>query len=190
LCHTYLDAAADLDVARRVTLNAKMRRVSVCGATETLLVDRAAAERLLPAVAADLVAAGCELRGDAEARALIPDMGEAVEADWTAEYLAPILSVRVVDGVDGAVAHIRAYSSGHTEAIVTTDEQAADRFAEGVDSAIVLINASTQFADGGEFGFGGEIGISTSKLHARGPVGAEQLTTYKYVVRGEGQTRP
>jgi len=190
LCHTYLDAAADLDVARRVTLNAKMRRVSVCGATETLLVDRAAAERLLPAVAADLINAGCELRGDAEARALIPDMGEAVEADWTTEYLAPILSVRVVDGVDGAVAHIRAYSSGHTEAIVTTDEKAADRFSEGVDSAIVLINASTQFADGGEFGFGGEIGISTSKLHARGPVGAEQLTTYKYVVRGEGQTRP
>lgn len=190
LCHTYLDAAADLDVARRVTLNAKMRRVSVCGATETLLVDRAAAGRLLPAVAADLAAAGCELRGDAEARALVPNMVEAVETDWTTEYLAPILSVRVVDGVDGAIAHIRAYGSGHTEAIVTTDEKAADRFAEGVDSAIVLINASTQFADGGEFGFGGEIGISTSKLHARGPVGAEQLTTYKYVVRGEGQTRP
>ncbi len=190
LCHTYQDAAADLDVARRVTLNAKMRRVSVCGATETLLVDRAAAERLLPAVAADLVAAGCELRGDAEARALIPDMGEAGEADWTTEYLAPILSVRVVDGVDGAVDHIRTYGSGHTEAVITTDEKAAERFAEGVDSAIVLINASTQFADGGEFGFGGEIGISTSKLHARGPVGAEQLTTYKYVVRGEGQTRP
>ncbi len=190
LCHTYLDAAADLDVARRVTLNAKMRRVSVCGATETLLVDRAAAERLLPAVAADLIAAGCELRGDVEARALVPNMSEATEVDWTTEYLAPILSVRVVDGVDGAIAHIRTYGSGHTEAIVTTDERAAERFAEGVDSAIVLINASTQFADGGEFGFGGEIGISTSKLHARGPVGAEQLTTYKYVVRGQGQTRP
>ncbi|WP_313575533.1 glutamate-5-semialdehyde dehydrogenase, partial [Brevundimonas sp.] len=190
LCHTYLDAAADLDVARRVTLNAKMRRVSVCGATETLLVDRAAAARLLPAVAADLIAAGCELRGDAEARALVPNMSEATEADWTTEYLAPTLSVRVVDGVDGAVDHIRRYGSGHTEAIVTTDEKAAERFANGVDSAIVLINASTQFADGGEFGFGGEIGISTSKLHARGPVGAEQLTTYKYVVRGEGQTRP
>ncbi len=189
LCHTYLDAAADLDVARRVTLNAKMRRVSICGATETLLVDRAAAERLLPAVAADLIAAGCELRGDVEARALVP-MAQAVEADWSTEYLAPILSVRVVDGVDGAIAHIRAYGSGHTEAIVTTDERAAERFAEGVDSAVVLINASTQFADGGEFGFGGEIGISTSKLHARGPVGAEQLTTYKYVVRGQGQTRP
>ncbi|MBN9480899.1 MAG: glutamate-5-semialdehyde dehydrogenase [Bordetella sp.] len=190
LCHTYLDGAADLDVARRVTLNAKMRRVSVCGATETLLVDRAAADRLLPAVAADLINAGCELRGDAEARALVPNMSEATEADWSTEYLAPILSVRVVDGVDGAVDHIRAYGSGHTEAIVTTDEKAAERFANGVDSAIVLINASTQFADGGEFGFGGEIGISTSKLHARGPVGAEQLTTYRYVVRGEGQTRP
>lgn len=190
LCHTYLDAAADLDVARRVTLNAKMRRVSVCGATETLLVDRAAGTRLLPAVAADLLAAGCELRGDAEARALVPDMAEATEADWTTEHLAPVLSVRVVDGVEGAVDHIRRYGSGHTEAIVTADETAAERFANGVDSAIVLINASTQFADGGEFGFGGEIGISTSKLHARGPVGAEQLTTYKYVVRGQGQARP
>jgi len=190
LCHTYLDAAADLDVARRVVVNAKMRRVSVCGATETLLVDRAAAERLLPAVAADLLAAGCALRGDAETRALIPEAAEAVEADWTTEYLAPILSVRVVGGVAGAVEHIRAYGSGHTEAIITTDPEAAERFANGVDSAIVLINASTQFADGGEFGFGGEIGISTSKLHARGPVGAEQLTTYKYVVRGQGQTRP
>jgi glutamate-5-semialdehyde dehydrogenase len=190
LCHTYLDAAADLDVARRVAVNAKMRRVSVCGATETLLVDRAAAERLLPAVAADLIAAGCELRGDAETRALVPAAAEAVEADWTTEYLAPVLSVRVVDGVDGAVDHIRRYGSGHTEAIVTTDEKAAEQFANGVDSAIVLINASTQFADGGEFGFGGEIGISTSKLHARGPVGAEQLTTYKYVVRGQGQARP
>lgn len=190
LCHTYLDAAADLDVARRVVVNAKMRRVSVCGATETLLVDRAAAERLLPAVAADLIKAGCELRGDTETRALVPEAAEAAEADWTTEYLAPVLSVRVVDGVAGAVEHIRAYGSGHTEAIITTDAEAAERFVGGVDSAIVLINASTQFADGGEFGFGGEIGISTSKLHARGPVGAEQLTTYKYVVRGQGQTRP
>ncbi|MNU54684.1 Gamma-glutamyl phosphate reductase [compost metagenome] len=190
LCHTYLDAAADLDVARRVAVNAKMRRVSVCGATETLLVDRAAAMRLLPAVAADLIKAGCELRGDVEMRALVPEAAEAVEADWTTEYLAPVLSVRVVDGVAGAVDHIRRYGSGHTEAIITTDPEAAERFANGVDSAIVLINASTQFADGGEFGFGGEIGISTSKLHARGPVGAEQLTTYKYVVRGQGQTRP
>ena len=190
LCHTYLDAAADLDVARRVAVNAKMRRVSVCGATETLLVDRAVAQRLLPPVAADLIQAGCELRGDPETRALVSGVAAATEADWTTEYLAPVLSVRVVDGVQGAVEHIRAYGSGHTEAIITTDPEAAERFANGVDSAIVLINASTQFADGGEFGFGGEIGISTSKLHARGPVGAEQLTTYKYVVRGQGQTRP
>ena len=190
LCHTYLHHAADLDVARRVVLNAKMRRVSVCGATETLLVDRAGAERLLPPVAADLIAAGCELRGDAAARALVPGMAEAIEADWTTEYLAPILSVRVVDDLDAAVDHIRRYGSGHTEAILTTDAEAAERFTAAVDSAIVLVNASTQFADGGEFGFGGEIGISTSRLHARGPVGAEQLTTYKYVVRGEGQTRP
>ena len=190
LCHTYLHQAADLDVARRVVLNAKMRRVSVCGATETLLIDRAGAERLLPPVAADLIAAGCELRGDPAARALVPAMTEAVETDWTTEYLAPILSVRVVDDLDAAVDHIRRYGSGHTEAIITTDPEAAERFTAAVDSAIVLVNASTQFADGGEFGFGGEIGISTSRLHARGPVGAEQLTTYKYVVRGQGQTRP
>ncbi|QBX38211.1 glutamate-5-semialdehyde dehydrogenase [Brevundimonas sp. S30B] len=190
LCHTYLHASADLETARRIVLNAKMRRVSVCGATETLLVDAEAAERLLPPVAADLIAAGCELRGDAAARTLVPDMTQAVEADWTTEYLAPILAVRVVDGLDGAVDHIRRYGSGHTEAIVATDPEAAQAFAARVDSAIVLINASTQFADGGEFGFGGEIGISTARLHARGPVGAEQLTTYKYVVRGEGQVRP
>jgi glutamate-5-semialdehyde dehydrogenase len=162
----------------------------MCGATETLLVDRAAAERLLPPVATDLIAAGCELRGDAEARTLVPEMAPAEEADWTTEYLAPILSVRVVEDLDAATAHIARYGSGHTEAIVTTDAEAAERFAARVDSAIVLINASTQFADGGEFGFGGEIGISTARLHARGPVGAEQLTTYKYVVRGRGQTRP
>nr|WP_314433225.1 glutamate-5-semialdehyde dehydrogenase [uncultured Brevundimonas sp.] len=190
LNHTYLHEAADLDVARAVVVNAKMRRVSVCGATETLLVDRAGAARLLPAVAADLRAAGCELRGDDEARALIPEARPATEADWTTEYLAPILSVRVVDDLDAAAAHIARYGSGHTEAIITTDAGAAERFASKVDSAIVLINASTQFADGGEFGFGGEIGISTARLHARGPVGAEQLTTYKYVVRGQGQVRP
>lgn len=189
LCHTYVHAAADPDVARRVTLNAKMRRVSVCGATETLLVDRAVAPALLPRIAADLTAAGCALRGDADARALVADMAPATEADWSAEYLAPILAVRVVDDLEAAVDHIRRYGSGHTEAIITTDAGAAERFAAAVDSAIVLINASTQFADGGEFGFGGEIGISTSRLHARGPVGAEQLTTYKYVVRGQGQAR-
>ncbi|QIF82797.1 glutamate-5-semialdehyde dehydrogenase [Brevundimonas sp. 'scallop'] len=190
LNHTYLHEAADLETARAIVLNAKMRRVSVCGATETLLVDRAAAQLLLPPVAADLIAAGCELRGDAHARALVPAMTPATEADWTTEYLAPILAVRVVDDLDAATDHIARYGSGHTEAIVTTDAHAAERFAAKVDSAIVLINASTQFADGGEFGFGGEIGISTNRLHARGPVGAEQLTTYKYVVRGQGQIRP
>ena len=190
LNHTYLHHAADLDAARAIVLNAKMRRVSVCGATETLLVDRAAAERLLPPIAADLIAAGCELRGDDAARALAPEMKPATEADWTTEYLAPILSIRVVDDLDAATDHIARYGSGHTEAIVTTDTAAAERFVSRVDSAIVLINASTQFADGGEFGFGGEIGISTNRLHARGPVGAEQLTTYKYVVRGQGQIRP
>lgn len=190
LNHTYLHHAADLDAARAIVLNAKMRRVSVCGATETLLVDRAGAERLLPPVAADLIAAGCELRGDAAARTLVPEMKPATEADWTTEYLAPILSVRIVDDLDAATDHIARFGSGHTEAIVTTDTAAAERFAARVDSAIVLINASTQFADGGEFGFGGEIGISTNRLHARGPVGAEQLTTYKYVVRGTGQIRP
>ena len=190
LNHTYLHRAADVETARTIVLNAKMRRVSVCGATETLLVDRAAARRLLPPVAADLIAAGCELRGDAEALALVPGMVPAQEADWLTEYLAPILAVRVVDDLEAAVDHIARYGSGHTEAIVTTDAAAAERFAARVDSAIVLINASTQFADGGEFGFGGEIGISTNRLHARGPVGAEQLTTYKYVVRGQGQIRP
>ena len=190
LNHTYLHEAADLETARAIVLNAKMRRVSVCGATETLLVDRAAALRMLPPVAADLIAAGCELRGDEAACALVPAMTPATEADWTTEYLAPILAVRVVDDLEAATDHIARYGSGHTEAIVTTDAEAAERFAVKVDSAIVLINASTQFADGGEFGFGGEIGISTNRLHARGPVGAEQLTTYKYVVRGQGQIRP
>lgn len=190
LNHTYLHQAADLETARAIVLNAKMRRVSVCGATETLLVDRAAAQRLLPPVAADLIAAGCELRGDADARALVPAMTPATEADWTTEYLAPILAVHIVEDLNAATDHIARYGSGHTEAIVTTDSAAAERFAAKVDSAIVLINASTQFADGGEFGFGGEIGISTNRLHARGPVGAEQLTTYKYVVRGQGQIRP
>jgi glutamate-5-semialdehyde dehydrogenase len=189
LCHTYVHASADLDTAARIVVNAKMRRVSVCGATETLLVDRAGAPRLLPGVAQSLADAGCELRGDAAARALYP-MTEATEADWRTEYLAPILAVRVVEDLDGAVRHIATYGSGHTDAIVTEDVEAAARFLQRVDSAIVLHNASTQFADGGEFGFGGEIGISTSRLHARGPVGAEQLTTYKYVVRGSGQIRP
>ena len=190
LNHTYLHTSADLETARAIVLNAKMRRVSVCGATETLLVDRDVAQRLLTPVAADLIAAGCELRGDAEAQALVPGMVLADESDWLTEYLAPILAVRIVEDMDAAVNHIARYGSGHTEAIVATDQAAAERFASKIDSAIVLINASTQFADGGEFGFGGEIGISTNRLHARGPVGAEQLTTYKYVVRGQGQIRP
>jgi len=190
LNHTYLHAAADLDMARDIVLNAKMRRVSVCGATETLLVDAEAALRLLPPVAETLTQAGCALRGDARAQALVPGMEAATQADWTTEYLAPILAVRVVDGLDQALAHIREHGSGHTDAIVTEDAEAAAAFLSNVDSAIVIWNASTQFADGGEFGFGGEIGISTSRLHARGPVGAEQLTSFKYVVRGTGQTRP
>ena len=189
LCHTYVHAAADPEKARAIVLNAKMRRTSVCGSTETLLIDAAAAPRLLPPIAADLQAAGCTLRGDSAACALVPEMAPATEQDWTTEYLAPILSVAVVNGVDAAADHIARYGSGHTDAIVTEDVAAAERFTARVDSAIVLVNASTQFADGGEFGFGAEIGIATDKLHARGPVGAEQLTTYKYVVRGDGQVR-
>jgi glutamate-5-semialdehyde dehydrogenase len=188
--HVFLHASADLEKAIAITVNAKLRRVSVCGAAETLLVDSADAQRLLAPVAQALAAAGCELRGDARARSLVPGMAEATQEDWSTEYLAPIMSVAVVDGVDGAAAHIAAHGSAHTDAIVAEDGQAAERFAALVDSAIVLINASTQFADGGEFGFGAEIGIATDRLHARGPVGAEQLTTYKYVVRGTGQTRP
>ncbi len=190
LNHVFVHAAADLDKARAIIVNSKMRRVSVCGSAETLLVDRAAAERLLPPLADDLIRVGCELRGDAAARAIEPQMKAATAADWTTEYLAPILAVAIVDGVAGAAAHIATHGSGHTDAIVTEDAAAAEQFAAEVDSAIVLINASTQFADGGEFGFGAEIGIATDRLHARGPVGAEQLTTFKYVVRGTGQTRP
>ena len=190
LCHVYLDAGADTDKAVAIAVNAKMRRTSVCGAAETLLVDRAAAERLLPPVAAALREAGCALRGDAEARVLVAEMEAASEADWTTEYLDAVLSVAVVDGVAGAVRHINSFGSHHTDTIVTEDEAAAERFLSEVDSAIVLHNASTQFADGGEFGFGAEIGISTGRMHARGPVGAEQLTSFKYVVRGTGQTRP
>jgi glutamate-5-semialdehyde dehydrogenase len=190
LNHVFVHAAADPKQAVDIVLNAKMRRVSVCGAAETLLIDRAAAERLLPPIADALIKAGCELRGDGPSRAIEPTMKPAVEADWSTEYLAPTISVAVVDGVEGAAAHIAAYGSGHTDAILTEDPAAAERFIALVDSAIVLVNASTQFADGGEFGFGAEIGIATDKLHARGPVGAEQLTTFKYVVRGTGQTRP
>jgi glutamate-5-semialdehyde dehydrogenase len=188
--HVYVHASADRAMARAVALNAKMRRVSVCGAAETLLIDRAAAEVLLPLIAGDLTAAGCELRADTAARALVPAAVPASEADWSTEYLQPILAVRVVDGIEAALDHIARYGSGHTEAIVASDPSAIDRFLAEVDAGIVLANASTQFADGGEFGFGGEIGISTDRLHARGPVGAEQLSSFKYVVRGTGQTRP
>ena len=190
LCHVYVDAAADPDMAREITLNAKMRRTSVCGAAETLLVDRTAAERLLPPIAKALMEAGCELRGDAGSRALVGGMETAQEADWTAEYLDATLAVRLVDGVAGAIEHINTFGSSHTDSIVTSDDTTAERFLAEVDSAIVLHNASTQYADGGEFGMGAEIGISTGRLHARGPVGTEQLTSFKYVVRGTGQVRP
>ncbi|MEG1452689.1 glutamate-5-semialdehyde dehydrogenase [Brevundimonas sp.] len=188
--HTYVHEAANADMARALVVNAKMRRVSVCGATETLLIDKAVAPVLLPLIAADLCAKGCELRADDTARAIVPDMIKATLEDWSTEYLAPVLSVAVVDNIDAAIAHIEQYGSGHTEAIVTDDAEAASTFLNRVDSAIVVHNASTQYADGGEFGFGGEIGIATGRMHARGPVGAEQLTTYKYMVRGQGQTRP
>jgi len=189
ICHVYVDRAADLEKAREIVLNAKLRRVSVCGAAETLLVDRAIATTVLPSMLAALAAGGCEIRGDAATSALYPMARAASEQDWRTEYLDAILSVRVVDDADAAIEHINTYGSHHTDAIVTEDQVAAERFLDRVDSAIVLLNASTQFADGEEFGMGAEIGISTSKLHARGPVGAEQLTSFKYVVRGNGQVR-
>ena len=190
LCHIYIDADADPQKAIDIAFNAKMRRTGVCGAMETLLINEAVAARLLPAIAAPLRDAGCELRGDAQAKALLPDMTTATEEDWRTEYLAPILSFKVVKNLDGALAHIARYGTGHTEAIITENNSTAERFLREVDASIVLHNASTQFADGGEFGMGAEIGIATGRIHARGPVGAEQLTTFKYVVRGKGQTRP
>jgi len=190
LCATYVHAAADVEMARQVVLNAKMRRPGVCGATETLLVDRAAAVSHLPPILHDLFKAGCEIRGDAVVQKLDPRVKAAMEADWSTEYLDAILAVKTVDGLDQAVAHINHYGSHHTDAIVTADKTAADAFLARVDSAIVLHNASTQFADGGEFGFGAEIGISTGRLPPRGPVGAEQLTSYNYRIRGTGQVRP
>ena len=190
LCHTYIHRAADPEKARAIALNAKMRRVSICGATETLLVDRAVAATMLPPILAELRAAGCELRGDPETLAIEPGAVAATEEDWRTEYLDAILAVRVVDGVAEAIEHIDRYGSHHTDAIVTEDEATAERFLREVDSAIVLVNASTQFADGGEFGMGAEIGISTQRLPPRGPVGAAELTTYKYLVRGNGQVRP
>jgi glutamate-5-semialdehyde dehydrogenase len=190
ICHVYLHESADEDVAKAIVVNAKMRRTGICGAAETLLVDRAAASRLLPGILAALHDAGCEVRGDEEVQKLFAPAIAATELDWSTEYLDAVISVRVVDNIAAATNHIRSYGSAHTESIVATDAKAAERFLTDVDSAIVLHNASTQFADGGEFGMGAEIGIATGRLHARGPVGAEQLTSYKYIVRGNGQVRP
>ena len=189
LCHTYVHAAADPAMARAVLANAKMRRTGVCGATETLLIDAACAPALLPLLVADLAALGCAFRADARARAILPDLPAATEADFGTEWLDAVLSVAVVDGVPGALAHIARYGSEHTEAIITEYPAAADAFLRGIGSAVALWNASTQFCDGGEFGFGAEIGIATGRIHARGPVGVEQLTTFRYVVTGTGQVR-
>jgi glutamate-5-semialdehyde dehydrogenase len=190
VCHVYVDKAARLDMAKSIVLNAKMRRTGVCGAAETLLVDRACAPTHLKPLAAMLLDAGCEVRGDRAVQDCDPRVRPAAEADWSAEYLDAIIAAKVVDGIDGAIAHVERYGSHHTDAIVTEDAAAAARFLDEVDSAIVLHNASTQFADGGEFGFGAEIGIATGRFHARGPVGLEQLTSFKYRVHGSGQIRP
>ncbi len=190
ICHVYVDKAADPDMAKRVVLNAKMRRTGICGSAETVLIDRAAAEQNLKPIIATLIEAGCEVRGDEAAMKADPRVRPATEEDWSTEYLDAIISLKLVDGVDEAMAHIARHGSQHTDSIITEDAATAERFLNEVDSAIVLHNASTQFADGGEFGFGAEIGIATGKLHARGPVGVEQLTTFKYQVRGKGQTRP
>ena len=190
ICHVYLNAGADPDMARDIVVNAKMRRTGVCGAAETVLVDKAAAASLLPKVCDALRAAGCEIRGDETVASLVQDVVPATEEDWSTEYLDAVISIRAVDDIDAAIDHIRRYGSGHTESIITDDSDAAEKFFREVDSAIVLNNASTQFADGGEFGMGAEIGIATGRIHARGPVGADQLTSYKYVVRGSGQVRP
>jgi glutamate-5-semialdehyde dehydrogenase len=190
VCHVYVDGKAKLAMAKSIVLNAKMRRTGVCGAAETLLVDRAGADKLLKPLVTMLLDAGCEIRGDAAVQAVDRRVKPASEADWSAEYLDAIITAGVVDGVDAAIAHIERYGSHHTDAIVTDDKKAAEVFLREVDSAIVLHNASTQFADGGEFGFGAEIGIATGRLHARGPVGVEQLTSFKYEIRGSGQTRP
>jgi glutamate-5-semialdehyde dehydrogenase len=190
LCNTYIDRAAEPAMARRIAVNAKMRRTGICGATETILVDRPVAKAQLPALVDDLIAAGCEVRGDTAARAIDARIVPAQDADWDTEYLDAIVALALVDGVDGALAHIARHGSDHTDAIVTEDLATAERFMNEVDSAIVMHNASTQFADGGEFGMGAEIGISTDRLHARGPVGVEQLTSFKYKVRGSGQVRP
>ena len=189
ICHIYIDKYADLTKARTIAVNAKMRRTGICGAAETMLVHQDVAAEMLPAIAADLQKAGCQLRGDSAAKSLVPDMQLANDDDWHTEYLDAILSVRVVDSIDMAIDHIARYGSGHTESIITESDEAADAFLTRVDSAIVMRNTSTQFADGGEFGMGAEIGIATGRLHARGPVGGAQLTSFKYVVRGDGQIR-
>jgi glutamate-5-semialdehyde dehydrogenase len=190
ICHTYIHASADLEMARAIVVNAKMRRTGICGATEAVLIDRACAETHLPAIVGDLIAAGCEIHGDERTRELVAEAVPASQADWGHEYLDAIAAVRVVDDIDAAIAHIREYGSGHTDAIVAEDPTAVARFFRELDSAILMHNASTQFADGGEFGMGAEIGIATGRIHARGPVGAAELTSYKYLVRGTGQTRP
>ncbi|MBY5999824.1 glutamate-5-semialdehyde dehydrogenase [Tritonibacter mobilis] len=190
ICHLYLDRSADTDMAVSIAVNAKMRRTGICGAAETLLVDRAAADRLLTPVLTALQEAGCAIRGDEEVCARFASATPATEEDWGTEYLDAIISVKLVDGVDEAIRHIGTWSSHHTEAIIAEDAAAVERFFNEIDSAILLHNASTQFADGGEFGMGAEIGIATGKMHARGPVGVEQLTSFKYRVRGSGQTRP
>jgi len=190
ICHVYVSQHADQEKARQIVVNAKMRRTGICGAAETLLIDKNGAEAMLPVLAADLIAAGCQLRGDDMARAIMPDMDVASEDDWRTEYLDSIISVRVVDGLQDAMTHIATYGSHHTDCIVSEDQAEIESFLARVDSAIVMVNASTQFADGGEFGMGAEIGIATGRLHARGPVGAAQLTSFKYIVRGNGQTRP
>lgn len=190
LCHIYVDASADLDMAKNIVVNAKMRRTGVCGAAETLLVDKAAAGTVLATLVSDLKAAGCEVRGSVDVLSQIPDLVPATEEDWSTEYLDAVISVRLVDGISGAIDHIGTYSSHHTEAVIAENPAVVARFFNEIDSAILLHNASTQFADGGEFGMGGEIGISTGKMHARGPVGVEQLTSFKYRVHGTGQTRP
>ena len=189
-CHVFVHGAADLGMARAIVMNAKLRRTGICGAAETLLVDEACAATHLAPIVRDLLDAGCEVRGDERVQAVDPRVRRAVEDDWYTEYLDAVIAARVVKGVDGAVRHIAQYGSAHTESIVTDDAASAEKFLSRVDSAIVLHNASTQFADGGEFGMGAEIGISTDRFHARGPVGVEQLTSYKYVVRGSGQVRP
>ncbi len=190
ICHVYVDGSADLDMARSIAVNAKMRRTGICGSAETLLIDKACAGTHLVPVLNDLSKAGCEIRGSEEVRQVWPQAVPATDEDWASEYLAPIISVDLVDGIDGAVRHINRWSSHHTEAIIAEDEAAVERFFNEIDSAILLHNASTQFADGGEFGMGAEIGIATGKMHARGPVGVEQLTSFKYQVRGNGQVRP